>query len=99
MLFLRAVPLYAPAADGATGEDIEGAFLVVEDISERHRLDAVRRDFVANISHELKTPVGALGLLAETLADEDDPAVVHRLASACRTRRSAWRTPSTTCSS
>ena len=80
VLFLRAVPLYAPAHDGATGEDIEGAFLVVEDISERHRLDAVRRDFVANISHELKTPVGALGLLAETLTIEDDPDVVSRLA-------------------
>ena len=80
VLFLRAVPLYAPAAGGATGEDNEGAFLVVEDISERHRLDAVRRDFVANISHELKTPVGALGLLAETLAVEEDPAVVRRLA-------------------
>ena len=40
------------------------------------RLDAVRTDFVANISHELKTPVGALAVLAETLADEDDPEVV-----------------------
>ena len=33
-----------------------GAFIVVEDVSERQRLDTVRRDFVANISHELKTP-------------------------------------------
>ena len=46
-----------------------GAVAVIEDISERRRLEAVRRDFVANVSHELKTPVGALGLLAETLAD------------------------------
>jgi two-component system sensor histidine kinase SenX3 len=44
------------------------------------RLEAVRRDFVANISHELKTPVGALGLLAETIAAEDDPGVTRRLA-------------------
>src|SRR5436305_1449695 len=40
----------------------------------------VRGDFVANISHELKTPVGALSLLAETLLGEDDPDVVGRLA-------------------
>ncbi|MFN8018168.1 MAG: ATP-binding protein [Acidimicrobiales bacterium] len=72
---LRSVPL-----DGGAGPDAGGAFLVVEDISERQRLEAVRRDFVANISHELKTPVGALGLLAETLAGEDDPEVVRRLA-------------------
>ena len=48
----------------------------IEDVSERGRLDAVRTDFVANISHELKTPVGALALLAETLVDEDEPEVV-----------------------
>ena len=71
-----------------------GAFLVVEDVSERQRLEAVRRDFVANISHELKTPVGALGLLAETLAGEDDPEVVAAAwPSACSARRSGW--PST----
>jgi two-component system sensor histidine kinase SenX3 len=40
----------------------------------------VRTDFVANISHELKTPVGAIGLLAETLQAEDDPEVAERLA-------------------
>jgi two-component system sensor histidine kinase SenX3 len=57
-----------------------GGLVVVDDVTERRRLEAVRRDFVANISHELKTPVGALGLLAETLLDEDDPTVAHRLA-------------------
>jgi two-component system sensor histidine kinase SenX3 len=57
-----------------------GAAAVIEDVSERRRLEAVRRDFVANISHELKTPVGALGLLAETLTGEDDVAVAARLA-------------------
>ncbi|MHB1929247.1 MAG: sensor histidine kinase [Acidimicrobiales bacterium] len=56
-----------------------GAVAVIEDISERRRLDAIRRDFVANVSHELKTPVGALSLLAETLDGEDDPEVVARL--------------------
>jgi two-component system sensor histidine kinase SenX3 len=57
-----------------------GGVAVIEDVSEKRRLEAVRRDFVANITHELKTPVGALGLLAETLAGEDDPEVVNRLA-------------------
>jgi two-component system, OmpR family, sensor histidine kinase SenX3 len=57
-----------------------GAFAFVEDISERRRIDAVRTDFVANISHELKTPVGALAVLAETLVDESDPDIVGRLA-------------------
>src|SRR5690606_8764269 len=44
------------------------------------RTETVRRDFVANISHELKTPIGALGLLAETIRDEPDGEVVSRLA-------------------
>jgi two-component system sensor histidine kinase SenX3 len=66
------------------GEDGTAA-VIIEDVSERKRLDAVRRDFVANVSHELKTPVGALGLLAETLAAEDDAAVVHRLAERVQT--------------
>ena len=57
-----------------------GIVAVVEDESERRRLDAVRRDFVANVSHELRTPVGALSLLAETMAEEDDPGVLKRLA-------------------
>ena len=41
--------------------------LLADDRTEAHRLDDVRRDFVANISHELKTPIGAVGLLAEAL--------------------------------
>jgi two-component system, OmpR family, sensor histidine kinase SenX3 len=56
-----------------------GALATIEDVSERARLDSVRTDLVANISHELKTPVGAIALLAETLADEDEPEVVARL--------------------
>jgi two-component system, OmpR family, sensor histidine kinase SenX3 len=56
-----------------------GVLVVIDDVTDRRRLEAVRRDFVANISHELKTPVGALGLLAETLLSEDDPAVARRL--------------------
>ncbi|MFN8021839.1 MAG: ATP-binding protein [Acidimicrobiales bacterium] len=65
----------------ATPQPDGGALVIVEDVSERSRVDAVRTDFVANISHELKTPVGALAVLAEALADEDDLEVVHRLAN------------------
>ncbi|MGA1440632.1 MAG: sensor histidine kinase [Ilumatobacteraceae bacterium] len=62
-----------------------GAVVLVDDVSERRRIDQVRTDFVANVSHELKTPVGALFVLAETLQDElglDEPdlATVRRLA-------------------
>ena len=74
----RALVLTAVAV--ADGDRVLGAVAVIEDVSERRRLEAVRRDFVANISHELKTPVGALGLLAEALGAEDDPAVSRRLA-------------------
>ncbi len=59
--------------------DEGGALATIEDITERSRLDAVRTDFVANISHELKTPVGALAVLAEALADETEPEVIRRL--------------------
>ncbi len=58
-----------------------GAVALVDDVSELRRLEAVRRDFVANLSHELKTPLGALSLLAETLDGEEDPEVVARLIS------------------
>ena len=58
-----------------------GAVAFVEDISERRRIDQVRTDFVANVSHELKTPIGALSVLAETLVDETDLTTIHRLAS------------------
>jgi two-component system sensor histidine kinase SenX3 len=55
--------------------------LLAEDRTESYRLDAVRRDFVANISHELKTPIGAVGLLAEALqAASDEPEQVRRFA-------------------
>jgi two-component system sensor histidine kinase SenX3 len=71
-LHLRALPL----AD----DDVQvGAAVFVHDVSEIHRVDNVRRDFVANVSHELKTPIGALELLAETLAAETDPEVARPL--------------------
>jgi two-component system sensor histidine kinase SenX3 len=73
VLQLRAFPL---RRDG----EIVGAVAFTRDISESRRVESVRRDFVANVSHELKTPIGALGLLAETMAATDDVAVVQRLA-------------------
>ncbi|MFW6695228.1 sensor histidine kinase [Streptomyces sp. MAR4 CNX-425] len=55
--------------------------LLVEDMTEARRIEAVRRDFVANVSHELKTPVGALSLLSEAVMDAaDDPEAVERFA-------------------
>ena len=55
--------------------------MLVEDRTEAQRVDEVRRDFVANVSHELKTPVGALILLAEAvLGASDDPEAVRRFA-------------------
>ena len=47
----------------------EGGLALIEDATERERLETMRRDFVSNISHELRTPVGAISLLAETLGD------------------------------
>ena len=53
--------------------------LTVEDETEAKRLEETRRDFVANISHELKTPIGAISLLSEALADaSDDPKMVKK---------------------
>lgn len=62
--------------------DTARVLLLVEDRSEAVRLEAVRRDFVANVSHELKTPIGAVSLLAEALdIAADDPEQVRRFAS------------------
>jgi two-component system sensor histidine kinase SenX3 len=56
--------------------------LLVEDLTESRRVEAVRKDFVANVSHELKTPVGAMSLLSEALLDAShDPDAVRRFAS------------------
>ncbi|KUI39571.1 histidine kinase [Mycobacterium sp. GA-1199] len=64
-----------------TDQDRRFAVVYVDDHSEYARMEATRRDFVANVSHELKTPVGAMGLLAEALlASADDPETVRRFA-------------------
>ena len=96
----RTLDLYGPPRRTLTvrtrliddGRRSLGVIAVIEDVSERRRLEEIRRDFVANVSHELKTPMGALGLLAETLVTEPDGEVARRLASrihteACRVSR------------
>jgi two-component system sensor histidine kinase SenX3 len=72
VLSVRAVPL-------RLGDRLVGAVAYVHDVTELRRVESVRRDFVANVSHELKTPIGALGLLAETVSTADDPAIVVSL--------------------
>jgi len=69
---VRAVPL----------PDVDAVALLLDDVTEQRRVDAVRRDFVANVSHELKTPVGALHLLAEAISESsDEPETVRRFAA------------------
>jgi two-component system, OmpR family, sensor histidine kinase SenX3 len=82
----REVELDLPRGDEVVGEplgvhlravSIGGDHVAVEaaDVTEAHRVARVRRDFVANVSHELKTPIGALQLLAEALLDATDGTV------------------------
>ncbi len=76
---VRVAPLGAGVGDGGL------ILLLIEDQTESRRVEEVRRDFVANTSHELKTPVGALALLAETVEDAaDDPEAVRRFAGRMR---------------
>lgn len=86
--------LHLPRGRGGTGAaplvlharaaplDTLHVLLLTADHSESARVEAVRRDFVVNVSHELKTPVAAIGLLAEAVEGAaDDPAAVRRFAS------------------
>jgi two-component system sensor histidine kinase SenX3 len=73
VLFVRAQPLVHE-------REIVGAVAFVRNISESRRVEDVRRDFVANVSHELKTPIGALAVLAETISSGGDPTVMQQLA-------------------
>jgi two-component system phosphate regulon sensor histidine kinase PhoR len=61
----------AGAADGAVAAEHRGAVLVLHDITDLHRVDQIRRDFVANVSHELRTPLTAIRGYVEAL--QDDP--------------------------
>ncbi|WP_125776270.1 sensor histidine kinase [Antribacter gilvus] len=65
---------------------LDRLLVLAEDRTEARRVEAIRRDFVVNVSHELKTPVGALALLAETLGDAaDDPVAVRRFTQRMQT--------------
>jgi two-component system, OmpR family, sensor histidine kinase SenX3 len=73
--------LRRPLAVGARAQRLEGGevALIVDDLTEAKRVESVRRDFVANVGHEIKTPVGALQVLAEAALDaHDDPDAVQR---------------------
>lgn len=86
-LSIRGVPV---------GSEVVGQAAVVvtvEDASEAKSADLLRRDFVANVSHELKTPIGAIGVLAETLIDVDEPEVAKRLAG--RLQQESYRLATT----
>ena len=55
--------------------------MFINDVTEQRRFERMRRDFVTNVSHELKTPAGAISLLAETVSDAaDDPGAVRYFA-------------------
>ena len=74
VLFVSAIPILS-------GGELVGAIALIHDVTEVEQSNAIRRDFVANISHELRTPIGAVSLLAETLIGEHDPEVIDSLAN------------------
>ncbi|MBW3083643.1 sensor histidine kinase [Bifidobacterium phasiani] len=68
--------LYLRVRVGRIADGLYAIFL--RDMSEQRRFEAMRRDYVTNVSHELKTPAGAIALLSETVADAaDDPDAVR----------------------
>ncbi len=82
VLRLVVAPIPARLDHPGAGSSVPRPGVTVElvDVTERDRLEAMRRDFVTNVGHELKTPLGALSVLAEVLADADDVATRRRLA-------------------
>lgn len=80
---LRGERSYVYARAGRVDNNL--VLLLVDDRTESKRLEDTRRDFIANISHELKTPIAAIGLLAEALEDGvNDPQIVSRFATNLR---------------
>ena len=75
---LKGSKLYISARAKSIGDG--NVLLIVDDRTESFRLDEMRKDFMANISHELKTPIGAVGLLAEAMENSiDQPDVMAKL--------------------
>ncbi len=70
VLRLRAIPF---------GDESRGAIVYIRDLTDQHLVDVMRQDFVTNAGHELKTPLGALSVLAEAIGETDDPDVRRRL--------------------
>jgi two-component system phosphate regulon sensor histidine kinase PhoR len=85
VLDLRASPLEAG------GEELAGAVLVLEDVTQLRHLETLRRDFVGNVSHELKTPVTAIRGLVETLIDDPEVEPLRRLRFLSKIRNQADR--------
>jgi two-component system phosphate regulon sensor histidine kinase PhoR len=89
VLSLHASPLIEEGGvegDGVTPGAPRGAVLVFHDITELRQLEQVRRDFVANASHELKTPLAAIRGLVETILDDEvmEPATQRRFLGSIR---------------
>ncbi len=86
----RAVKVNASPLHDSQGS-LVGAVVVLYDLSELHRLETVRRDFVANVSHELKTPITAIRGLVETLIDDKQMHPEHRERFLIKVRDQAMR--------
>jgi len=82
---MRASPLY-----GGQGT-LVGAVAVLRDVTELHRLETVRREFVANASHELKTPITAIRGLVETLIDDKELDYSRRERFLCKIKEQSLR--------
>jgi two-component system sensor histidine kinase SenX3 len=72
VLRLRAAPL-------EYGVESMGAVVFIDDVTEEKRADVIRTDFISNVGHELKTPLAAFSVLAETIADTREPELLHKL--------------------